>query len=128
MVARDGFTSLEQLPRDDVDWVPAFLEAPTQVFLHAIAIRLLAEVRPAKGAADSASLPTCAPNAAGTDPSAQSFSVRTRYGERTWTFGWEQQRWKLVRGSLSSAKRRESFFRENGVSKGPRKKWTPSFK
>jgi hypothetical protein len=60
------------------------------------------------------------------ETSTASFSVRTRRGERPWTFGWEQQRWKLVSGSLSPVRHAEPFFGEGTLA--PRKKWTPSLK
>jgi hypothetical protein len=128
MVARDGFSSPPDLPRADAHWVQAFLEAPRQVLLHAIAVRLLSDVTLVKGAATDSPAATCVPIGSGDDTRTPSFHIATLSGERTWTFGWEQQWWKLIDGSLSSAGRRPSIFEENSGSKGPRKKWTPSLK
>lgn len=124
MVAREGLSSLDDLPRGDADWAQAFLEAPTEVFLHAIALRILSEVAAAKGATPEG----CVPTASGDSTLAPSFQVRTRAGKRTWTFCWEQERWKLTDGALSSAGERPSLFQENTGSNGARKKWTPSLK
>jgi hypothetical protein len=66
MVARDGFASLDDLPRGDEDPTP-------------------------------------------------SFQVTTRSGKRRWTFRWEQQRWKLVDGSLVLANPRPGFFKKTPV-------------
>lgn len=126
MVARDGFASLDELPRDGEDWVQAFIEAPSQVFLHAIALRLLSAMPSASDASGAAS--TCVPAVPVPEASTVSFNVRTRQGERAWTFGWEQRRWKLLRGTLSRARAGESFFRAAGGPSGPRKKWTPSLR
>jgi len=126
MVAREGFPSLGELPRGDSGWVEAFVEGPTQVLLRAIGLRLLAEVARTKDSSESASPPTCKAVANSIETDTPSFNVPTRQGERAWTFGWEQQRWKLVRAPLSPSKRGELFFR-NGAANPP-KKWTPSLK
>jgi serine protease Do len=118
MLAREGFSSLDGLPQGDVTWAQAFVDAPTQVLLHATALRLIGELAPA-GA------PTCEP-VSSTESDTPSFKVRTRSGDRAWTFGWEQRRWKLVGGSLTPPRYKQSFFRDGSAT--PRKKWTPSFK
>jgi S1-C subfamily serine protease len=120
LVAREGFPSLDELPRGDVAWVEAFLEEPVQVLLHAIALRLLGETAPAPS--------TCEPSADDATSDSHSFKVHTRHGERTWIFGWEQHRWKLVQASFAPPRQRDSFFRGDAGSKGPHKKWTPSLR
>jgi serine protease Do len=126
LVAREGFLSLDELPRGDVAWVQSFLEEPVQVLLHAIALRLLGEVAPrSQGAAGSTE---CEPSASDAASDRQSFKVHTRHGEPTWTFGWEQRRWKLVQASFAPPKHVDSFFRGDAEAKGPRKKWTPSLR
>ncbi|HEX6766397.1 MAG TPA: serine protease [Polyangiaceae bacterium] len=121
MVARDGFSSLEKLPRDEQDWSLRFVEDPTGVFVYAIALRLMGS------APASASKPlqhSCTP-IAGTERSAASYRVKIGDTERVFRFAWEQRRWKLVDGSLSAGAAGESFLRGIGA-KTPNKKWKPA--
>jgi hypothetical protein len=47
--------------------------------------------------------------------------------ERTWTFAWEQRRWKLVEGALTGGTAGEEFLRGIGA-KTPKRKWKPSLR
>ncbi|MGC4000749.1 MAG: serine protease [Anaeromyxobacter sp.] len=105
MLVRDGFSSLDALPsKDGTDWLERFLESPTQVFLTAVAMRLIDE-RPKPDARMECKFVEPEP----TD-GAFAFDVPTRRGQRRWTFAWEQRRFKLVRASLDSTARNERSF------------------
>jgi serine protease Do len=124
MVARDGFASLGSLPRDGADWGGLFVENPTAVFVYAIALRLMGT---AAGSGSNGSVSPCVLKNGAAAPRTASFGVRLKGGERTWTFAWEQRRWKLVEGSLTGPAAGETFLRGIGA-KGQRKKWKPSLR
>lgn len=122
LLAREGFASLDALPQQsDVDWLEAFLESPTDVFVHAAIALLLVAERP--GTATSTA--TCSPKPKNDQASSFAFEVPTRQGKRTWHFGWEQRRFKLVDSALVSTRRNEEFFRQVGAPRGAGKQWTP---
>jgi hypothetical protein len=129
MLARDGFASLDVLPeREEGDWQQAFLESPTQVFVHAIALRLLAEMTPKGKVATTTIAPTCTAVAASDGTGTTAFEVLTPRGKRLWKFGWEQRRYKLLEASLVSTTYNERFLGDPGTPKRSSKKWTPTLK
>jgi serine protease Do len=129
MLARDGFASLDALPeRDERDWVQAFLESPTQVFVHAIALRLMSESARPNAGTSAVTTPSCTDVPSDGQTETFSFTVTSRRGARAWTFAQEQGRYKLVQAQLARNPRNEAFFRDFGEPKGPRKKWTPTLR
>jgi serine protease Do len=121
VVAREGFQSLDALPRD-ADWAARFMVEPTAVLLRATALRLVAAWQRGGSAV------ACQPVADAADARGLSFTVHLAGGDRVWTFAREQRRWKLVRGAVPGGRGASAFLIEAGQSKGPRKKWTPSLK
>ncbi|MGC4094565.1 MAG: serine protease [Polyangiaceae bacterium] len=122
LVARDGVGSLDSLPEGEGDWAQEFVESPSNVMQHAIALRLGKEMKRSGGSQsgrDSGCVPS-APNSTGD----LGFDVSSASGVKKWFFAWEQRRFKLVNAALTTKSLRGTPF---GPSAQP-KKWTPSLR
>jgi serine protease Do len=121
LVAEHGLASLPSLP-EDADWPGRFLDDPTEVFARAIAFRLAAEAASKAGADAPAS---CSPEPADAG-GAVAFKVQLKGGSRRLSFGLEQGRWKLTRGSFAPSRGRSILDGLEPRRSAP-KKWKPSF-
>jgi serine protease Do len=113
LVAELGVPSLAALPPAKEEWIARFVDDPTSVLLHAVALRL------AKGVGDGA----C--QRVPSDTKTASFEATLAGGERLLTFAPEQGRWKLVKADLGTLTG-PSFL--DGAQRPPPKKWKPSLR
>jgi len=128
LVAREGLASLDMLPGDGAGWGEAFVENPTAVLLRAVAERLALSGRSRSGADTRPAEGRCTPAPSSkTSAEGSSFQVALPAGERRWTFGLEQRRFKLVDAALEKGGGARSFV--DALAGTPKKtKWKATLK
>jgi hypothetical protein len=124
-VAHDGFASLDSLPGPRSEWVTSFVDEPTSVLVHALAVRLVNEARQAPTRESDGPDSSCKPIAPAS-AGMVSFAIARAHGTRSWAFAWEQRRWKLAQASWGQPRSGEGFTQALGVA--PAKKWVPSLR